>query len=139
VPPAAVRFRSTTKRRTANNSSVRFKNATVKQSDEPAKKTAPAKPKKRTGKARVKARVTKVDDRPKLRTRPERREPPNPRPTPPRQKRDWGKPEIGPVNTADLLTSQELYMIACHFENLGNARTPNETALLKKLKRWKKQ
>lgn len=109
-----------------------------KVNDEPKPSNASA-PAVKPSRRRMRAKSTQVDDRPKLQTRPAaRREPPNPSPTPPRTPRKPQKPEIGPVNAVDMLTKGEHFDLICKLENLGHARTVNETALLKKLKRWRK-
>lgn len=44
---------------------------------------------------------------------------------------------VGPKTDDDRMTEHERFMIVTKLENLGSAREPAETKLLKKLRRWK--
>ena len=55
---------------------------------------------------------------------------------PPKKKLDVGK-IVTPQSDQDQLCRADLYVLTQHLESLKSARTPHETRLLKKLKRWR--
>lgn len=47
------------------------------------------------------------------------------------------KDRVGPKRKSDELTRHEVYLLTQKLESLRGASTPNEQALLDKLRRWK--